>query len=278
MSNVIHSVKLPQFSISNDAPFTLIAGPCQIESLEHSRFMCHKILSTAAKFGINVIFKSSFDKANRTSISSTRGVGMEKGLEILQSIKNEFGCPVTTDVHQVSDCDPVSKVVDVLQIPAFLSRQTDLLVAAANTGKVVNVKKGQFMSPYEVGNVTSKIESQGNSQIMLTERGFTFGYNNLVVDMRAFPIMKETGYPVLIDATHSTQAPGGLGGSSGGNRDMAPVLANAALSCGIGGVFMEVHEDPDNAPSDGKCMVKLENLESILRKMHAIDGIAKSEL
>lgn len=272
----MHSVRVGDITICNSLPLVLIAGPCQIESYDHAMMMAKSLSIIATKINIPFIFKSSYDKANRSSIDGKRGLGIDEGLKVLQSIKNEFGCPLLTDVHKESDCDIAAKVVDILQIPAFLCRQTDLLVAAARTNKIVNVKKGQFLSPYEIGNIAKKIEYAGNNKILLTERGSSFGYNNLVVDMRSFPIMSKVGYPVIFDATHSTQSPGGLGTSSGGDRTMVPYLARAAVACGVAGVFMEVHDNPDCAPSDGQCMVKLENLERILIDLKKIDMIVKS--
>lgn len=264
-------------TLANDKPFVLIAGPCQMEGRDHALMMAESLVKITTKLGIPLIYKTSFDKANRTSISGKRGVGIENSIPVFEEIKKTFKIPVLTDVHKESDIDDISPYVDVIQIPAFLCRQTDLLEKAAKSSKPVNIKKGQFLAPWDAKNITQKFESFGNTNISLTERGASFGYNNLVVDMRAFPIMKETGYPVIIDATHATQSPGGLGGASGGNREHAPILANAALTTGIAGVFMEVHNNPDMAPSDGPCMIKLEMVESILSRMKKIDDLIKSK-
>lgn len=271
----IDTVLVNNISIANNLPFVLIAGPCQIEGLDHALFMASKLADITSKLKIPFIYKSSFDKANRTSATSSRGVGLEKGLEILSKVKNEFGCPLITDVHNAEQCSIVSNVVDILQIPAFLCRQTDLLKSAANTGKVINVKKGQFLAPWDMKNVHQKLQHFGAKDIMLTERGVSFGYNTLVSDMRSLVIMAESGAPVIFDATHSVQQPSALGGASGGERKYVEVLARAAASVGVAGLFMEVHEDPDNAPSDGPCMLRLENLESILTKIKLYDSITK---
>lgn len=272
------TITLQNIKIANNVPFTLIAGPCQMESRDHAFMMCESIKAITDRLGIPLIYKSSFDKANRTSLHGKRGIGLEKSLEVFADIKKEFDVPVLTDVHTEGQCAEVSSVVDVLQIPAFLCRQTDLLVAAAKTGKVVNVKKGQFLAPWDMKNVVAKIAESGNDNIMLTERGASFGYNTLVSDMRSLPIMAQTGYPVIFDATHSVQQPGGQGTSSGGDRAMVPVLARAAVAVGVAGVFMEVHQDPDNAPSDGPNMVRLDQLEAILTVLQKLDKIAKSAL
>lgn len=263
--------------LSNELPFVLIAGPCQMESETHAMMMAEKLVKIAQKFNVPLIYKSSFDKANRTSIAGKRGIGLMNSLPIFTKIKETFKIPVLTDVHKESDIEAVKDVVDVMQIPAFLCRQTDLLEVAAKTGKPINIKKGQFLAPQDAKNITEKFESFGNSNISLTERGASFGYNNLVVDIRSFPIMKQTGYPVIIDATHATQSPGGLGGASGGNRDYAPIIANAALTTGIAGVFAEVHDNPDIAPSDGPCMIRLDTFEKIVERMKAIDDLVKSK-
>lgn len=269
-------VSVGSVTFGNDLPFTLIAGPCQMESREHAFDVCGTLKEMTDKLGIPFVYKSSFDKANRTSISGKRGIGLEGALPIFADLKKAFGMPVLTDIHEKEQCADVADVVDVLQIPAFLCRQTDLLVAAAKTGAVINVKKGQFLAPWDMKNVAQKIADSGNDHILLTERGATFGYNNLVTDMRSLVVMAEdTGYPVIMDATHATQQPGGLGGASGGNRDMAPVLARAAIAVGVAGVFMETHPDPDNAPSDGPCMIKLQDMESVLEKLKAFDIVAK---
>jgi len=269
-------VSVGNFSISNTSPFTLIAGPCSIESLDHAMEMAEAIYDITQKLGIHFIYKSSFDKANRTSNDYGRGVGMQKGLSILEKIRSKFGCPVITDVHTPEQCQPVADVVDILQIPAFLCRQTDLLKAAAATNKPLNVKKGQFLAPWDMKNVVKKIHSFGNDQVMVCERGVSFGYNTLVSDMRSLAIMEEqTNCPVIFDATHSVQQPGGQGASSGGQREFVPVLARAAMAVGIAGIFMEVHNNPDKAPSDGPNMLKLKNLSSLLTTLKKLDKIAK---
>ena len=276
MSDVVSKkVKIAGFEVANDQPFFLMAGPCQIESLDHAQHICGTMVEICGKLGINYVYKSSFDKANRTSLGAQRGVGLDEGLKIFQSLKDEFGVPVVTDVHTADQCADVATVVDVLQIPAFLCRQTDLLVAAAETGAVINVKKGQFLAPWDMENVAKKLAASGNENIMLCERGASFGYNTLVSDMRSLPTMAKTGYPVVFDATHSVQQPGGLGGSSGGDRTMVPVLARAAVAVGVAGLFMEVHEDPDNAPSDGPNMVRLDAIEELLETLAAFDKISK---
>lgn len=255
----------------------LIAGPCVLESRQHAFDMCGRIKEITGRLGIPMIYKSSFDKANRTSVSGVRaGVDFDEALNIFADVKKEFGVPVITDVHLPEQCAEVAHVVDVLQIPAFLCRQTDLLLAAGKTGKAVNVKKGQFLAPWDMKNVAAKIASTGNENIMLCERGASFGYNTLVSDMRSLPIMASTGYPVIYDATHSVQQPGGQGTSSGGDRTMVPVLARAAIAVGVAGVFMETHQDPDNAPSDGPNMVKIDELEGVLATMKKLDNISKS--
>ena len=265
---------------SNDLPFVLIAGPCQIESREHSLKTVDAICKICKTLEIPFVFKSSFDKANRTSVTGKRGIGLDESLKIFAEIRNEFGIPILTDVHENSQPKLVKEVVDIIQVPAFLCRQTDLLEACAQTGRVVNVKKGQFLSPQDMKNIWKKLNHFETKGILLTERGSSFGYNNLVVDMRSFEIMKQetSNTPVIIDATHSTQSPGGLGNASGGNRDFAPLLARAALaSTKIAGIFMEVHENPDCAPSDGPCMIKLEDLQSILKNLKQIDMLVKSQ-
>jgi 2-dehydro-3-deoxyphosphooctonate aldolase (KDO 8-P synthase) len=251
----------------NDLPFVLIAGPCQIEGLDHALMMAEMIAEAAQKAGIRFVYKSSFDKANRSSISTARGVGLEAGLEVLAAVKQQFGCPVITDVHTPEQCKPVAEVADILQIPAFLCRQTDLLLAAGQTGAAINVKKGQFLAPWDMGNVADKIASTGNDRILLCERGTSFGYNTLVTDFRSLPIMAETGYPVVFDATHSVQQPGGRGTTSGGERRFVPMLARAALAVGCAALFIETHEDPDNAPSDGPNMVHAHQLPKLLLSM-----------
>ena len=273
----MRTFNINSLAIGNDLPFILIAGPCQIESQDHAEATCARLIAITALLGIPLIYKSSFDKANRSSISTKRGIGIKEGLNILNAIKHQFGVPVLTDIHeswQAKECADAG--IDILQIPAFLCRQTDLLLAAGETGCAINVKKGQFLAPHDMKNVAAKIASTGNERIMLCERGYTHGYNNLVVDMRSLPIMASTGYPVVFDATHSVQQPGGMGERSGGDRTMVPYLARAAIATGsVAAVFMECHEDPDNAPSDGPNMIKLDNLSEILKDLVAIDGIVK---
>ncbi len=269
-------VKVDQIEIGNHLPFALIAGPCQLESKDHAFDMCGALKELTQKLNIPFIYKSSYDKANRTSLMGIRGLGIDKGLQVLSDVREHFGVPVLTDVHSEDQCAPVAEVVDVLQIPAFLCRQTDLLIAAAKTGKVVNVKKGQFLAPWDMENVAKKVAESGNENILLTERGASFGYNTLVSDMRSLPIMAKTGYPVIFDATHSVQQPGGLGGSSGGDRTMVPVLARAAIAVGVAGVFVETHEDPDNAPSDGPNMMKLSDMPVFLEMLMEFDKISKN--
>ncbi|KIT16683.1 3-deoxy-8-phosphooctulonate synthase [Jannaschia aquimarina] len=256
-------------------PFMLITGPCQLESLDHARMMAERIAAACAPTGTRFVFKASYDKANRSSLSGTRGLGMEKGLEILGKIKAEFGCPVLTDVHETGHCAPAAEVCDILQIPAFLSRQTDLLLAAGETGAVINIKKGQFLAPWDMPNVAAKVASTGNEKILLCERGTSFGYNTLVTDFRGLPQMEATGYPVVFDATHSVQQPGGLGGSSGGQREFAPVLARAACSVGVSALFIETHQDPDNAPSDGPNMIPIERMEALIGDLRRFDDLRK---
>lgn len=261
----------------NSLPLAIIAGPCQLESRAHAFEMASALKEIADRLGIGLVYKTSFDKANRTSTSSARGVGLETALPIFADIREKFGMPVLTDVHEKEQCAAISEAVDILQIPAFLSRQTDLLVAAANTGKIVNVKKGQFLAPWDMANVVGKITSSGNSQVLVTERGASFGYNTLVSDMRALPIMaRTTGAPVIFDATHSVQQPGGQGTTSGGEREFVPVLARAAVAVGVAGVFIETHQDPDRAPCDGPNMVHLKDFEKLLRTLMAFDVVAKA--
>jgi len=262
---------------SNTAPLSLIAGPCQLESRGHAFDMAGKLKELTASLGIGFVYKTSYDKANRTSLGGTRGAGLEAALPVFADLRKEIGVPVLTDVHTEEQCAIVAEVVDVLQIPAFLSRQTDLLIAAAKTGKVVNVKKGQFLAPWDMKNVVAKITGSGNSNVLVTERGASFGYNTLVSDMRALPIMAEMGAPVIFDATHSVQQPGGQGGSTGGDRRFVATLARAAVAVGVAGVFIETHEDPDNAPSDGPNMVALRDLPALLEKLMAFDRIAKAK-
>jgi 2-dehydro-3-deoxyphosphooctonate aldolase (KDO 8-P synthase) len=271
------TINIHNIQIGNELPFFLIAGPCQIESQDHTDMIAGTLKETCKELGIGLVYKSSFDKANRSSVNTKRGLGIDKGLQILNGVKHKFGVPILTDIHESYQANEVAAAgVDIIQIPAFLCRQTDLLLAAGKTGCVINVKKGQFLAPHDMKNVAAKIASTGNERIMLCERGYTHGYNNLVVDMRSLPVMASTGYPVVFDATHSVQQPGGLGSSSGGDREMVPYLARAAVAVGVAGVFMEVHEDPDRAPSDGPNMIKLSNLGSILEKMVEIDAIVKS--
>ena len=273
----MRTFNINSLTVSNKLPFVLIAGPCQIESQEHAEETCARLVDITTQLGIPLIYKSSFDKANRSSISTKRGIGIDEGLKVLNSIKHLFGVPVLTDIHESYQAQICADAgIDILQIPAFLCRQTDLLLAAGQTGCVINVKKGQFLAPHDMKNVAVKIASTGNERIMLCERGDTHGYNNLVVDMRSLPVMASTGYPVVFDATHSVQQPGGLGSVSGGDREMVPYLARAAVATGsVAAVFMECHEDPDNAPSDGPNMIKLDNLSDILKDLVAIDGIVK---
>ena len=271
-----HSVKLNNFHFSNSAKLSLISGPCVLESYDHAKMMVEKLLEITSKLNINFVYKTSFDKANRTSLSSERGIGIENSIEVFDRLKNEFTINILTDIHNEADCIKIKDHVDILQIPAFLCRQTDLLIAAAKTGKVINIKKGQFLAPLDMINVSKKIEVSGNKNILLTERGVSFGYNNLVSDMRSIEIMKkQIGYPVIFDATHSVQSPGGLGNKSGGDRSFVPSLARAAVAVGVAGVFMETHNDPDNAPSDGPNMVKLNELSDLVEKLIEIDNLVK---
>ncbi|MBI0162994.1 3-deoxy-8-phosphooctulonate synthase [Bartonella sp. M0283] len=269
------TVSVGNVVFSNSAPLSIIAGPCQMESREHAFDMAGKIKEIAEKLGIGVVYKSSFDKANRTSLHSKRGIGLEKAMDVFDDLKREFGIPVLTDIHTEEQCALVAPHVDVLQIPAFLCRQTDLLVAAAKTGRVINVKKGQFLAPWDMKNVLAKITESGNPNVMACERGVSFGYNTLISDMRALPIMAQFGSPVIFDATHSVQQPGGQGTSSGGQREFVETLARAAVAVGVAGVFLETHQDPDHAPSDGPNMVKLENLPNLLETLMAFDRLAK---
>lgn len=263
-------------TFSQAARFSLIAGPCQMESRDHAYMMAGALVEMTDKLGIGLVYKSSFDKANRTSLSGKRGIGLDKALEIFADLKKDFGFPVVTDIHTEEQCAIVAKTVDMLQIPAFLSRQTDLLVAAAKTGRVINVKKGQFLAPWDMKNVLAKFTDSGNPNVMLCERGASFGYNTLVSDMRSLPIMASLGAPVVFDATHSVQQPGGQGGSSGGDRKFVETLSRAAIAVGIAGLFVETHEDPDNAPSDGPNMVHLKDMPRLLEKLVAFDDIAKA--
>ena len=275
MQNHNKSVNIKNFEINNLNPFILIAGPCAIESNEHAFDMASKIKEICVQLEINFIYKSSFDKANRTSIASSRGIGIEEGLKILASIKKELDISIITDVHEKEQCQEVAAVADILQIPAFLCRQTDLLYNAARTGKAVMVKKGQFLAPWEMSNIVNKLSKAGCNKIILCERGTSFGYNNLVSDMRSIPIMQKTGWPVIFDATHSVQEPGGLGASSGGKRQYVPYLAKASVAVGVSGIFIETHQDPDNAPSDGPNMINITDLKKLLQKLKQIDNIIK---
>ena len=268
-------VRVGAIEIGNSRPFVLIAGPCQIESRAHAMEVAAALRELSANTGVPVIYKSSFDKANRTSMSAARGVGMTEGLSILADVRERTGLPVLTDVHSPEQCAPAAEAVDVLQIPAFLSRQTDLLLAAGETGRAVNVKKGQFLAPWDMAHVAAKIASTGNHNILLCERGASFGYNTLVSDMRALPIMAATGYPVVFDATHSVQQPGGQGATSGGQREFAPVLARAALAIGVAAVFIETHPDPDRAPSDGPNMIPLRAMPALIATLRAYDELTK---
>ena len=259
--------------IGSCLPLALIAGPCQIEGRDHALFHAEALLNAAQIAGMNFIYKSSFDKANRTSANSARGVGIEEGLRILEDVKHQFGCPVLTDVHTSEHCEIASKTIDILQIPAFLCRQTDLLISAGKSGAVVNVKKGQFLAPWDMEHVAAKVASTDNHKILVTERGTSFGYNTLVSDMRSLPQMAKFGYPVIFDATHSVQQPGGLGSTSGGQREFVPILARAAVAAGVSGVFVESHQDPDNAPSDGPNMMPLDEIQSLLTQLSAIHNL-----
>jgi 2-dehydro-3-deoxyphosphooctonate aldolase (KDO 8-P synthase) len=263
--------------IGQNEPFALITGPCQLESLDHARMMAEKIAEACAPTGTRFIFKASYDKANRSSLQTERGLGMEEGLSILSQIRDEFGCPILTDVHDAAQCAPAGEVVDVIQIPAFLCRQTDLLLAAGRTGVAINVKKGQFLAPWDMVHVAQKIASTGNENIMLCDRGTSFGYNTLVSDFRGLPTMAETGYPVVFDATHSVQQPGGQGTTSGGQRQFAPVLARAAVAVGVSALFIETHQDPDNAPSDGPNMIPVSKMAALIGQLRAIDDLTKSQ-
>ena len=270
------TVKCGSFEISNTNKFCLIAGPCQLETEQHAMDMSRKIKEITSKLGVSFIYKTSFDKANRTSLKGKRGIGFEQSLPIFDRIKKELNVPILTDVHNTEQCSILAKHVDILQIPAFLCRQTDLLIAAAKTKKIVNVKKGQFLAPWDMVNVTKKISDSGNNNILVTERGASFGYNTLVSDMRSLPIMAKNGYPVIFDATHSVQQPGGQGDKSGGQREFVEHLSRAAVAVGVAGIFMETHQDPDNAPSDGPNMIPLSNLENLLKQLIEIDNIVKN--
>ncbi|HEX6843225.1 MAG TPA: 3-deoxy-8-phosphooctulonate synthase [Stellaceae bacterium] len=270
-------VHIGNLTLGNDRPVALIAGPCALESRAHALEMSHALVEITAKLGLGLIYKTSFDKANRTSIDSARGMGLEASLPILAEVRETYGCAVLTDVHAPEQCAAVAEAVDVLQIPAFLCRQTDLLVAAAKTGRAINIKKGQFLAPWDMKNVARKVSAAGNDNILLCERGVSFGYNTLVNDMRALPIMAETGYPVVFDATHSVQQPGGQGTKTGGERRFVPMLARAACAIGVAAVFMETHQDPDNAPSDGPNMVRLKDMPALLQTMVEFDRLAKAQ-
>jgi 2-dehydro-3-deoxyphosphooctonate aldolase (KDO 8-P synthase) len=268
-------IKCNKLNISNSNPFTLIAGPCQLENEKHALDVADKLKEITQKLKIGLIYKTSFDKANRTSLKGKRGAGIDKSLPVFDKIRKNLGIPILTDVHTIDQCEIVSRHVDVLQIPAFLCRQTDLLIAAAKTGKIINVKKGQFLAPWDMTNVIKKIEDSGNKNILVTERGASFGYNTLVSDMRSIPIMAKNGYPVVFDATHSVQQPGGMGDKSGGQREFVEYLARAAVAVGVAAVFIETHPDPDNAPSDGPNMVPLSELPSLLKQLIQIDKLVK---
>ncbi len=274
MKNI--TIKCKNLKISNDNPFCLIAGPCQLENEQHAIDMAGKIKEITKKYQLGFIYKTSFDKANRTSIKGKRGAGLDKSLPIFDKIRKELETPVLTDIHTAEQCSIVSEHVDVIQIPAFLCRQTDLLIAAAKTKKIINVKKGQFLAPWDITNVIKKISESGNENILITERGSSFGYNSLVSDMRSLPIMAKTGYPVVFDATHSVQQPGGLGDKSGGQREFVPILSRAAVAVGVAAVFIETHNDPDNAPSDGPNMIHLNKLDELLNQLIEIDKLIKS--
>jgi len=276
MTPTPRAVRIGDTILSQDRPFALIAGPCQAEGEQHSVDIAGRLAEICRDRGIGLIFKASFDKANRTSVSGRRGMGLDAGLACLAAVRRTIGCPVLTDVHLPDHCAPVAEVCDALQIPAFLCRQTDLLLAAGETGRAINVKKGQFLAPWDMGNVAAKIASTGNDSITLCERGTSFGYNTLVTDMRGLPQMAATGYPVVFDATHSVQQPGGLGGASGGQREFAPVLARAAVAVGVAGLFIETHPDPDTAPSDGPNMIPLDAMPALLDTLLAFDRVAKS--
>ncbi|WP_416221402.1 3-deoxy-8-phosphooctulonate synthase [Pseudotabrizicola sp.] len=269
------TVTVGDIAIGGAAPIALISGPCQLESHAHARMICEGLLEACAPTGTKFIFKASYDKANRSSLATNRGLGVEAGLRILSDIRAEYGVPVLTDVHEAGHCAIAAQAVDVLQIPAFLCRQTDLLLAAGETGLAINIKKGQFLAPWDMKNVAAKVESTGNRRIMLCERGTSFGYNTLVTDFRGLPTMAETGWPVVFDATHSVQQPGGLGGSSGGQRQFAPVLARAACAVGVSALFIETHEDPDNAPSDGPNMIHLYDMKALIGTLCAFDRLTK---
>lgn len=268
-------VPIGNVTFGNDLPLVLIAGPCQLETLDHALMIAETVAGACAKAGAGFVFKASYDKANRTSLKGRRGIGIDEGLRMLEEVRSRIGCPVLTDVHDIEQARLAGAVVDIIQIPAFLSRQTDLLLAAGETRAAVNIKKGQFLAPWDMPNVAEKVASTGNERILLTERGVSFGYNTLVADMRSLPIMARTGWPVVMDATHSVQQPGGQGGSSGGQREFAPVMARAAVAIGVAGVFIETHQDPDNAPSDGPNMIHLERMPALIASLMRFDALAK---
>lgn len=270
------TIRVGDFPISNSLPLTVIAGPCQIEGMDHAMMVAERLVEIFDRAGLNFIYKSSFDKANRTSATATRGVGIDEGLKILSTIREEYDCPVLTDVHAPDQCHIVAEAVDILQIPAFLCRQTDLLLAAGETGAAVNIKKGQFLAPWDMPHAAAKVASTGNEKILLTERGTSFGYNALVADMRSLPTMAATGYPVVMDATHSVMQPGGAGGSSSGQREFAPVMAKAAVAVGVAALFIETHEDPDNAPSDGPNMIPLAQMADLMAHLAQLDALTKA--
>jgi 2-dehydro-3-deoxyphosphooctonate aldolase (KDO 8-P synthase) len=274
--NKSHHVKVGSLTVGNDLPMVLIAGPCQMESRAHALETATALKELSEKAGVGLIYKSSFDKANRTSVSGRRGMGLKASLPVFAEIRDSLKVPTLTDIHEIDQCIPVAEAVTVLQIPAFLCRQTDLLLAAGKTGAAINVKKGQFLAPWDMSNVAAKVASTGNEKILVTERGVSFGYNTLVTDMRSLPIMAKNGYPVVMDATHAVQQPGGQGTSSGGQREFAPVIARAAVSVGVAAVFMETHPDPDNAPSDGPNMIRLKDMPAVLATLKAFDQLAKS--
>ena len=268
-------ISLKNFNVSNDLPFFLISGPCQLENRDHAMFMAEEIKKITDKLEINLVYKTSFDKANRTSLKSERGIGLDKSIKVFEEIKRNFNLPILTDVHSPEQCNQVKNVVDIIQIPAFLCRQTDLLISAAKTNLIVNIKKGQFLAPWDMKNVIKKISDSNNDNILVTERGVSFGYNTLVSDMRSISILKKEQYPVIFDATHSVQQPGGKGDSSGGEREFIYDLSKAAIAVGVAGLFLEVHDDPDNAPSDGPNMLKLSDLENFLNNIKKIDDLVK---
>ena len=268
-------IDLKDIKIGNELPMTLIAGPCQLETEEHAVMIASNLAKICYEEKINFVFKGSFDKANRTSVNGTRGVGLSRGLQILSAVKEKVGCTILTDIHNTDQCKEVSDIADILQIPAFLCRQTDIILAASKTNKVINIKKGQFLAPWDMEKVLEKALSTGNQKIMLCERGSSFGYNTLVTDFRSLPIMKNTGQPVIMDATHSVQIPGGKGDSSGGQREYAPIMATAAAAIGVAGIFIETHQDPDKAPSDGANMVRLDDMAKLVKKLREFDKLSK---